>query len=136
MKKILIFILSAAIFCGCSDDELEFRNLNVSLVDLIDCPNSAKENVFQCDKEDTIYSCSFITSHIRKLQNIESIKSGYQGDELYIWIYLDKDLFPAPPDRKTQVDFILYDIPKGEYKLKIYIDNIRLNVTPATWRFD
>lgn len=136
MKKFLIFILSAIVFCGCNEDEPEFHDLEVSSIDLIDCPNSAEENIFLCDKDDDGYRCSLTTIHIRKLQNIESIKSGYQGKKLYIWINLDKDLFPASPDRKTQVAFNLSGIPKGYFDLEIYIENIRLNVTPATWKFD
>lgn len=136
MKKILIFILSAVIFCGCKDDEPEFRDLDVAVIDLIDCPNNAEENLFKCRKEDTGYSCSFITSYIRKEQDIESILAGYQGHELYVWISLDKDLFPAPLDRKTQINYILYDIPTGEYTLNIYIDNVRLNMIPAIYKFD
>lgn len=136
MRNFLVLILSVVFFCGCKDDDPDFRDLNVSSIDLIDCPNSAEENVFQCRKDDTGYLCSFTTVHIRKLQNIESINARVQGRDLSVFVRLDKDLFPAPPDRKTQVDFVLHDLPKGKYVLNIFVENAMLNMTPAVWDFD
>lgn len=135
-KLLFTFILLLSIICnGCSDDEPQPHNLDVTSIELIDCSNETKENCFDCKNINGYYECSVTTINIRKEQNIKDITAKYLDKKLSVYITLDKDLFPEPYNRVSMVKFSLSNLPKGIYDLDIMVDNVHLTLEPDIWNF-
>lgn len=129
MKKILSSVIWAILlFTSCEKDDLLTIMLKTQMIEILDVNNDSI-NTFTYEKKDGYCEFSIITTQIRKEQNVKTINAYCKGDELFIFILLDADLFPAPLDRITQVKFNLYEIPKGKYKLRIYIENAEIYTT-------
>lgn len=135
MKKLLnISALMVFIFFACGKENEIFISLKTEFISINEIEPD-KAETFSCFKNNDHYSCSLKTTQIRKNQQVKSISAGYKGDELFIHIFLDKDLFPEPLDRTTLVDFNLYGIPKGKYKLRIFVENVEHSLTNSEWFF-
>lgn len=135
MKKIILLAIALLAFVSCEDEEPQPVDLKSEYISISDA-SIDNQGKFTCKKEADYYKCTFTTVQIRKQQNVSSMLARYQGDELFIQFFLDKDLFPEPLDRVTQIEFNLYEIPKGRYSLKIGVENVFYTVSPATWVFE
>ncbi len=137
MKKFLsLIILAVLLLTSCEKEELLMIPLKTQIIGVLEVTKSEKEDKFAYIKQRDCYEISIITSQIRKKQQIKTINSFYKGNELFIFILLDADLFPEPLDRITQVKFNLYDIPKKEYKLRIFVENVELYMIPNKCLFN
>ena len=126
--KIIVLGPMMLILMGCVETERTFFT-ETELLDITDA-SIEEVNIFSCQKKENYYMCSFVTTQIRKEQKIDTIKTYCRGHEMVIHISLDKDLFPMPHDQISKVIFRIYQVPKGKYNIRNFVENVEHNVNP------
>lgn len=143
MKSIHIIICAVVVslLFACSPDDFSIKKLGVDYLGITDLEADSagtQKELFFSERDGDSYLCRVTTDYIRSCEWVDTITAECEGSNLTINIgkKTDTDTYMKPYDRRAEVKFKLYGMPKGEYRVKLIVGSIQIQPTPEYHQFN